>query len=98
LISKKYSSLKIAYGGHVCKHIGMKLAIFIENLPWCFLPSFGSFGHAVSEEKILSNWPIRNKNCPWPNEPKLGWKVLYKDCSFRCDLFSNMAATGNSCF
>jgi hypothetical protein len=32
----------------------------MQNLPWCFLPSFGSFGHAVSEEKILSNWPIRN--------------------------------------
>ena len=31
----------------------------------CFLPSFGSFGQAVSEEKILKNWPIRNKNCLW---------------------------------
>ena len=32
----------------------------------CFLPSFGSFGQAVSEEKIFFfNRPIRNKNCLW---------------------------------
>jgi hypothetical protein len=31
----------------------------------CFLSSFGSFGQAVSEEKIKKNWPIRNKNCLW---------------------------------
>ena len=31
----------------------------------CFLPSFGSFGKAVSEEKIFKNGPIRNKNCLW---------------------------------
>ena len=31
----------------------------------CFLPSFGSFGQAVLEEKILKNRPIRNKNCLW---------------------------------
>jgi hypothetical protein len=31
----------------------------------CFLPSFGSFGKAVSEEKIFRNRPIRNKNCLW---------------------------------
>jgi hypothetical protein len=24
---------RIAYGSHVCKQIGMKLAIFIEDLP-----------------------------------------------------------------
>jgi hypothetical protein len=28
----------------------------------CFLPSFGSFGQTVSEEKNLKNQPIRNKN------------------------------------
>ena len=31
----------------------------------CFLPSFGAFGQAVSEEKIKQNRPIRNKNCLW---------------------------------
>jgi hypothetical protein len=30
-----------------------------------FLPSFGSVGQAVSEEKIFRNRPIRNKNCLW---------------------------------
>ena len=38
----------------------------------CFLPSFGSFGQAVSEEKIFRNWPIRNKNCLW-------WPCLLMD-------------------
>ena len=31
----------------------------------CFLPSFGSFGQAISEQKIKKNRPIRNKNCLW---------------------------------
>jgi hypothetical protein len=29
------------------------------------LPSFGSFGQAVLEEKNFLNRPIRNKNCLW---------------------------------
>jgi hypothetical protein len=31
----------------------------------CFLPSFGSFGQAVSEEKNLKNQPFRNKSRLW---------------------------------
>ena len=31
----------------------------------CFLPSFGSFGQAVSEEKTFKNRSISNKNCLW---------------------------------
>ena len=38
----------------------------------CFLPSFRSFGQAVSEEKIFKNRPIRNKNCMW-------WPCLLMD-------------------
>ena len=38
----------------------------------CFLPSFGSFGKAVSEKKIFRNRTIRNKN-------RLCWPCLLMD-------------------
>jgi hypothetical protein len=37
-----------------------------------FLQRFGSFGKAISEEKIFRYRPIRNKNCLW-------WPCLLMD-------------------
>ena len=45
----------------------------------CFLPSFGSFGQAVSEEKIFKNRPFKNKNCLW-------WPCLVMDHNKMCTL------------
>ena len=46
----------------------------------CFLPSFGSFGQAVSEEKILKDRPIRKKNCLW-------WPCLLMDRNEMSNLY-----------
>ena len=46
----------------------------------CFLPSFGSFGQVVSEERIFKNRPIRNKNCLW-------WPCLLMDCDKMSNLY-----------
>ena len=34
------SETRIVYGGHVCKRIGMKWAIFMEDLPWMLSTKF----------------------------------------------------------
>jgi hypothetical protein len=52
------------------------VAMFVNRLgqneqSLCFLPNFGSFGHAVSEE-IFRNGTIRNKNRLW-------WPCLLMD-------------------
>ena len=59
----------------------------------CFLPGFGSFGKAVSEEKIFLNWPIRNKNCLWwpclltdRHEMSILYRGPSKDASYRVSL------------
>jgi hypothetical protein len=49
----------------------------------CFLPSFGSFGHAVSEEKIFRNRPIRNKNRLW-------WPCLLMDWDRMSNLYRGL--------
>ena len=53
----------------------------------CFLPSFGSFGHAVSEE-IFRNRPIRNRNRLW-------WPCLLMDRDKMSNLYKR---TFHRCF
>jgi hypothetical protein len=54
----------------------------------------------VSDRLILKK--IFSFETAQSNEPKRGWKhlwkVFYKDCSFLPNPITNMAATGNSCF
>ena len=50
------------------------------NFHRCFLTSFGSFGKAVSEEKIFRNRPIRNQNCMW-------WPCLLTDHDAMSNLY-----------
>ena len=48
-----------------------------------FLPRFSPFGQAVSEQKILKNRPIRNKNCLW-------WPCLLMDQNKMTNLIENL--------
>ena len=47
------SETRIVCSSHICKWIGTKWAIFERTSHRCILPSFGSFGKAISEEKIF---------------------------------------------
>ena len=49
----------------------------------CFLPRFGPFGQAVSEQKIFGNRPIRNKNCLW-------WPCLLMDRDKMSNFIENL--------
>ena len=53
-------------GGMLINESGQNEQFLQRTFHRCFLPSFGSFGQAVSEKNIFfRNRPIRNKNCLW---------------------------------
>ena len=65
------SEIRMACGGHFVNGLGQNQHSLQRTCHRCFLPSFGSFGQAVTE-KIFKNRPIRNKNCLW-------WPCLLMD-------------------
>ena len=59
------SETRMVCGSHVVNGSGRNEQSLQRIFHRCFLPSFGSFSKAVSEEKIFRNRPIRNKYCLW---------------------------------
>ena len=75
------SKTRIACGGHVCKRIGTKWAIWIDGIPY-MLPSKFRFIWARSfrGEDLFLNWSIRKKNCLW-------WPCLQTDWDKMSNLY-----------
>ena len=59
------SETRMACGGHFFNGSRRNEPSLQRTFHKCFLLSFGSFGQAVSEEKIFKNRPIRKNNCLW---------------------------------
>jgi hypothetical protein len=77
------SETRIACGSHVCKRIGTKWGIFIDDFQRV-LPKLFSSESALSNKTNLGRMHL--------------WMVLYSDCLFRPDPLTTMSVTGNSCF
>ena len=60
------SETTIACGNHVCKRIGTKCAIVLEDLPLMLPTKFRFIGqNGFRGEVFFRNQSIRNKNCLW---------------------------------
>ena len=75
---------------------GETLLVHLAKRPCKRLPSLGIRRLLTYHVLIFSFETV------WPTEPNLDskhlWKVLYKDCSFHSNSFTNMATIGKSCF
>jgi hypothetical protein len=79
------SETRIICGGHACKQIVTKWAIFIEDLPRMVPTKFRFiWPSSFREEFFFRNQPIRNKNCLW-------WPCLYTDRDEMSNLYRGPA-------
>jgi hypothetical protein len=65
LLEINQSETRIICGAMFANGSGRNEQSLQKTFQKCFLPSFGSFGPKVSEEKNLKNQPIRNKSRLW---------------------------------
>jgi hypothetical protein len=57
------SEIRMACGGHVCKWIGIKCTIFIEDLPRILPTKFRfSLAKRFQRRRFFRNQPIKKKN------------------------------------
>jgi hypothetical protein len=64
---------RIAYGNHVCKRIGMNLAVYRGPSIDASYQVLIHLAKQFQRRRFFRNQPIRNKNA-WPNKSKFGRK------------------------